>query len=242
MSGRAGCRAVPMVMLHALACSFGALFAAHPAAAQRGATELAVPRTSGASVDARLAPGEWDGAAVAMLSDGAELRAQHDGRFLYLALRATMPGFPSVCVTDGDAGDVVHVLHASASLGHAVYRRDGAQWSVRTPFSFGLRTREDTPEARAERASFLREQGWVATTMYLGDGMQKEMQLPITFLGGQPRIAIAYMRDTPTARGPSAFWPAGLRDGCGNPQLVRGFAVPHPRFEPARWVRLTLSW
>lgn len=200
---------------------------------------LAVPRAAAPLLDARLAPGEWDTARVVRLGDGTELRLQHDGRFLYVALRATSTGFSSVCASDGD---VVHVLHASAALGHAEYQRSGTQWDVRMPFTFGLRTREDTPAARAERDAFLREHGWLGTTMYQGDRMQKELQIPLSFMGGaNPRIALAFMRDTPGARTPTATWPARLRDGCSAGQLVRGFDLPHPGFDPAHWVRLTFG-
>lgn len=209
-----------------------------PAALHGQDAVVVVPRAPAPVLDARLAPGEWVNAAVFTLTDGSELRLQHDGSFLYLAMRASARGFPSVCVSEGD---VVHVLHASAALGHGEYRRTGAQWSVRTPFTFGLRTRESTPAADAEREAYLREHGWLATTMYQGDRVQKEMQIPLSFLGTERRVALAFMRDSPAARAPSATWPARLDDGCASARLVRGFAEEHPRFEPARWMRLRMS-
>lgn len=200
--------------------------------------ELRVPHGAPVTMDARLTPSEWENAAVVELSDGGELRLQHDGRFLYLGLRAGAPGFPSVCVI---GSDVVRVLHASAALGRAEYVRDGDAWAVRAPFAYGLRTRDTTEAARAERAAYLRDNGWLATTMYMGDRTQKEMQIPLAYLRDDDvRVAVAYMRDAPNTRGPSAVWPGRLADGCVDATLVKGFAVKRARFAPERWARLTI--
>jgi hypothetical protein len=206
--------------------------------AAQDAGTITVPRGGAVMLDARLAPGEWDGAARVTLGDGTQLLLQHDGRFLYLALRATAAGFPSVCASDDGT---VHVLHASASLGHAEYRPSGDTWTVSRPFAFGLRTRDATTAAQAERDAYLREHGWLGTTMYMGDRMQKEIQLPLSFLGSSPRIALAFMLDSPAARRPRTTWPSRLEDGCTDVQLVRGFEVANPRFAPAQWARLSIA-
>lgn len=213
-------------------------FPAAAARAQRADPAVSVPRGGAVTLDARITPGEWDGAARVQLTDGGELLLQHDGRFLHLALRATAPGFVSVCTQQDD---IVHVLHASASLGHAEYRRTGSGWAVSMPFAFGLRTRDATPAAQAEREAYLREHGWLGTTMYMGDRVQKELQVPLSYLGSDPRIALAFMLDSPAARRPRATWPSQLADGCSDAQLVRGFDLAAPRFTTDRWTRLAIA-
>lgn len=200
---------------------------------------VAVPRAAGrVTLDARLDSLEWSRAALRTSSGGkATLLLQHDGRFLYLGVRASVPGFASVCL---ETGDSVRILHASAALGSVRYGRAGLAWaSADTAFTYGMRNPDSSAAARAERATYLDRHGWVATTFRMSGGRSHEMQIA---LEGLPRIAVAYFIPLDDNRWEIESWPGpGNAEGCSEPRLVRGF-VPRPlRFRPVEWADLVLS-
>jgi hypothetical protein len=150
-----------------------------------------VPRvpTGTVTIDARHAVGEWDRAGVQQLSDGSTVRWQHGGTYLYLAIAAARPGFPSVC---GILGDRIRVYHASAALGALTYTKEGGDWSTRdTAFVYGMRNPDSTDAALEERRSYLTQHGWVSTTFRMGGARSIEMQIALSELEPVPRLALA---------------------------------------------------
>jgi hypothetical protein len=194
---------------------------------------MAVPRGGAIDLDGRMDEAEWRDATVHEAS-GITLRLRHDGEDLYLGIVAERPGFASVCIA---GTDTVDVLHASAALGSIRYARQGADWTTEaTRFDFGMRNRELSESARAERRAYLAEHGWVATTFGMGGGTVQELRIGGSRLAEMSAIAVAFFipeGDSGTVVG----WPETLAagDGCIDERLVRGEVPSRLSFDPSRW-------
>jgi hypothetical protein len=208
-----------------------------------GVDPVRVPRVSPGSVaiDARHDAVEWARATTQELSDGSELRLQHDGTHLYLAIASSRPGFPSLC---GARGNQVRVFHASAALGAVSYSASGTEWTTRdTAFVYGMRTTDSTQAAHQERRAYLAEHGWVSTTFRMGGGRSIEMQIALAELDSVPRIALAFFVPEGNDRWSILPWPAALpaNDACLEPRLVRGYVPPRLRFQSGAFAELALE-
>lgn len=201
-----------------------------------------VPRRPAPVIDGRLDDAEWSGAVIERLSNDLEVRLQHDGGYLFLAVSSrTGQGFPSACAVQGDT---VRVLHASAALGSVSYRRSAAGWSTRdTAFVYGMRNTDTTAGARAERQEYLDRHRWLASTFRMGQGRVHELQISLGLFdteGGRvPRVAIGYFR----TEGAPVTWPeslVGAGEGCADIPLLRGYVSPHPAFQPEMYPELGL--
>ena len=85
-----------------------------------------------ATLDGTFANGEWSGAYVGQMTGGGEIRLMHDGGYLYLGVRRREDLVVTVCLYVGDS---VTVLHSSAAIGAAVYRRTQNGWDLTKRFS-----------------------------------------------------------------------------------------------------------
>jgi hypothetical protein len=204
-----------------------AAFCSLPAAA---ATTVRVPRAKAPVVDGTISPGEWDRARVEKLAGGGDVLLQHDGEYLYVAIRVTGTGIGSLCVPHGPKG--VAVLHASAAIDAAVYEAAGQEWRPVRKFDFKVRDTGASPEAMRQRAAFLADQGWFANTSQQGSA-EREYQIAwkLGDAKGLP-LAVTYL----TFPGEKLYkWPAGLDDASANPQLVMGYLPETLRFDFAKW-------
>ena len=199
-----------------------------------GAQDVAVPHGSAPVIDGRVAVDEWRGASSQRLADGSELFLRHDGRYLYLAFRAAKAGFISACVSRGDS---VHVLHASAALGTAVYTRSDSTWALKSGFEWAVRAQEVNDDTRRRQREFLAGSRWLGSTFGLSR-TDKEMQIDLELLGrDDPRIAFGYYIAND---GPVIPWPAAVADACPDQKVVAGFLPPTARFDRSSWARLRL--
>jgi hypothetical protein len=198
-----------------------------------------VPRGPAIVIDARIDEAEWRGAAVQTWSDGRTLRLRHDGTHLFLGITASSQGFPSLCIATGDS---IHVLHASAALGHLRYRSSPDGWTTHeTAFVYGMRTPDLTEQAAAERREYLARHGWVGSTFRMGDGRVQELQVAIILASRAPRVALGYFAIAGNS-GSVVKWPSSLdpSDGCINRELVTGNVPSLLGFDPASWASLRL--
>ena len=194
---------------------------------------LGVPRLPPPVIDGVLGGDEWRGAAARRLSDGSEVLLSHDGRFVYLGVRAARPGFVSACVT---RNDTVHVLHASAALGNVMYVPSGNTWSLSGRFVWGMRAREMNDDTRRRQRQYLDSAGWLGSTFTLSE-TGKELQIPLDLMGGDRRLAFGYFVAND---GPVIAFPHGLSDGCPDQRVVSGFLPAAVDFRQRDWVRLDL--
>jgi len=94
----------------------------------------------------------------------------------------------------------------------------------------------DAQLASNQKADFLQENGWVASTM--GTGNPGEMEYRIALPEGDVRLAVVYFTGDVSAEH-LASWPAQLADSCRQTALIQGRAAITQRFQPAQWVSIT---
>jgi hypothetical protein len=197
--------------------------------------DVRVPHAFGVEIDGGFRPGEWDRAAVFSLDDGTEVRLQHDGRDLYLGLRAEREILGSLCLV---RGDTVSVLHASHALGRATYARGEGGWQLVEGFTYGMREADHGDVARAKRAEYFADHGWLASTTRMGEPTVREYRISGALLGEGPvRVGVAYLA---TGQEPhqTQGWP--VRDDCAALELVRGATPDRLDLRPLEWARLEL--
>jgi hypothetical protein len=200
-----------------------------------GQEPIAVPRRPAATIDGVLGDAEWHGAAARRTADGSEVLLMHDGRFLFLGVRAAKPGFVSACVV---RNDTVRVLHASAALGDVAYVPQDTTWRLASRFVWGMRAREMNDDTRQRQRQYLDSAGWLGSTMQLSPA-GKELQVPLDLmLRGDERLAFGYYLAND---GPVIPFPQTLSDGCRDQRVVSGFLPETVRFSSRDWARLAIQ-
>jgi hypothetical protein len=204
-----------------------------------------VPFGTAPKVDGKVEPDEWAAARQIDLGAGARVHLMHDGGHLYLAVsRVPAHGFGLACVFIAEA-DGVHVLHASAQLGSAIY----------VPARGGLFDPRSKEYAWKPAATILREEGWMASTVGEGsDGSAQEFAIALERLALAPDatttsapIAVGYSylnsdtdKDDKLMSG-LLTWPADTGDAVANIRLLGGWNPDQVGFAEERWARLTLG-
>jgi hypothetical protein len=199
---------------------------------------LTVPHGPPIELDGKLGEAEWKIALRQELTGGGELFLRHDAKNVYLAVRAPAPGWTHVYLA---AEAEVRVLHASAALGSALYRKDDlGQWQPTQPFpardGWKLRSAEMTPEQVVARQTHLVEQRWVASNSTMGP-RESEFILDRRLFTPETRIALAHVSNP---HAPS-IWPSGLADDCRKRELLVGTTPNNLSFAPESWERLEFA-
>ena len=202
-------------------------------------TAVTIPRSSAPVViDGKVDVAEWANAVRgASAPGGLQVRLQHDGSALYIAVEAPADGFTSLCLGTNDR---VQVLHASAALGAVDYRRTGGPWAPdQALFVYGMRDPSMTEAALAQRQAYFTEHGWVASTARMGGNRVQEFKIDMTRIA--TRLAIGYYVTAGT--GSVLTWPASMsmNDGCAAMPLVRGTVTGGLTFDPSRWAPISLG-
>lgn len=200
-----------------------------------GALTVAVPQGNPPKLDGTLSPGEWDSARREKFSDGSELLLVQNGGYLYLSIRAHIQDVTawSVCL---DRGGEIAVLHSSAALGTAVYKRTESGWQRTRAFAWTLRDTSNSETARQQRKRFLEKEGWLASLGTMGKPEEVEFQLAMP--QSTLRLAVAFL--LPPSFNRAALWPVGL-DDVRNMGLLRGDAPAQARFSPERWAEVVVA-
>lgn len=131
-----------------------------------------VPEGRPIVIDGTIAVDEWSDASTVEMSHGGDLLLKYDEHNLHLAIRGTKLGWAQICLPSKDGS--VLVLHSSAALGTAEYRNDGGRYRPVKGFTWEMRDATQTPEANRAREAFLKENGWVASTAWMGDPAVRE--------------------------------------------------------------------
>jgi hypothetical protein len=212
---------------------FCALAGSVPAVAQRASVEI--PRLPAAVIDGKLSPGEWDGSYATTLPNGIRLFMRHDGDHLYLGLRLTSSGFPSLCIT---SGDTLRVLHSSAALASATYARSGSSWQMRKPFVFAMRSGDVGETGKAAQRAYLATERWVASNQAMS-GTEREMQVSLSLVDRNDlRLALGIYTSSNDG---AVAWPAAVSDGCTSLKTVQGFLPDQLVIDRTNWARLVLT-
>ena len=199
-------------------------------------SSVQLPRGGPITIDGRVDDAEWSAALRIEHPAGTVVRLMRDEGHLYVGITSERGGFASLCIASGAD---VHILHASAALGAVTYRKNGDAWSsTDSAFRYGMRNRAVDEAAQRERAAYLAEHGWVASTVSMNDSRSQEFQIALNRFGLPMPIAMGRFILPSGSNGET--WPstAGAADGCFEPQLVRGDVPRGLRFDPSKWLRL----
>jgi hypothetical protein len=184
------------------------------------------------TLDGSITPGEWDHAIHRYGSDQLEIwiadYADSPDSALYVAVRGPGNGFPHIGIS---RGDTVLILHASAALGTAVFVGQGELKHRVGEFNFRVRGTELGDAAAAERERFYREEGWVASTIRMGQAGETEFKISNRLLSASPRIAVAYWAESEGV----SHWPVRVADAIAEERMVQGFLPEEARFRPGEW-------
>lgn len=201
---------------------------AEEALGQQTASAL-VPRGTAVTLDGSLKLGEWEDAACVPMSDTVTLSFKYADGSLWLGVRAPEMGVVNVLVVD--KGDV-KVLHSSAALGTARYSPEGDAWRLMQDFVWRCRGISMSHAAIAERKVFFESEGWLASTAYMGNPGDLEVQMA---WDGQPlQLAVLWLpASNPRNVTP---WPTAVpRDALPAPIP----AIAH--FTPSQWATVVLQ-
>jgi len=203
-------------------------------ASSQGAIDVSVPLGQEPLLDGTISTEEWDDARAIELNDRSTLYLKHANDMLYIAVRATTMGIPSpLILREGD----VHVLHASAALGSAVYHETDGVWGQAKDFEWHCRLRGFSEMAVAERAAFFAQEGWLGTIGYLG--ARTEFEYKIRLDGSSLRMLFLFMEATRPAQVLS--WPAEPEEADHYLPLITGPIPLEISVDFGQWAVLTLT-
>ncbi len=190
---------------------------------------LALLQTTSPVLDGTVAPGEWGRPSHVAGTSSLETWLMSTDSSVYVAVRGTGDGFPHLAIA---RGDTVLILHASAALGTAVYTGQGSRKRLIQPFTFAVRSPKMDPDTDAERERFFAREGWVASTILMGNRGESEFRIARWLLGSGARILVAYWSE----QGGVQHWPQSIaNDGAIREQTVKGFLADTLEFRPEAW-------
>ena len=193
-------------------------------------SQLALPRAATPVVDGTATEDEWKAAWRSTQRD-TTLLLLHDGQDIYAALKSPVVAITSIYVARGDE---LKILHASAAIGEAVYRRDqSGAWRLQQKFGF---TRYKNSEDLVARGKvFFDAHAWLSSHMRLGTAGDTEFQLQGRSLEGA-RVAVTYY--DPDRRSVLLAYPAGLTGDVVAHEIQAGYTPDVLKIQPESWVSL----
>ncbi|MBU0596452.1 hypothetical protein KJ567_07200 [Candidatus Bipolaricaulota bacterium] len=182
-------------------------------------------------LDGTIATDEWADAMTVELSPESMLFLKHSAGHLFLAIRAATMGVPSPLIVRGEE---VHVLHASAALGTAIYAEQDGTWRLTQTFEWRCRTRGFAAAAIAERERFLAEEGWLGTIGYLGAPTEFEYMI---LLDEEPvRMLVLFMEATDPIQ--LLSWPIPADEAGDYLEIITGPVPDEVAFDLDQWAVL----
>ena len=185
-------------------------------------------------LDGTISPSEWDGATIESFADGSQLFLMRNGEFLYVGIRAKEPRTIAANIFI-QRGDEISILHASAALGTAIYRRGEDGWQQVQDFTWRCRNTGSSEAAQAERAEFLQDEDWLAANSLMGTPNELEYQIEIP--DQDFRLAAVYIKSTPPYE--EIPWPGNLDDVCIRP--TPGGIPSTILFKPEMWLLIRVE-
>ncbi len=165
---------------------------------------------------------------------GHQLLADNsDKKYLRIAVTGDRLHVASICLTTD--GESVQVLHASAALGGLLLNKEGDDFRTSGAFTWELRNTAMDKAAMSERNEYLERNGWVATTMGMGEAGNVEFIIrKDQFKGNKIYLAAGLM----TASDPSGIVALPREEGghCASHSLVSGAPDPFYPMQPSGWL------
>jgi hypothetical protein len=183
------------------------------------------------TLDGRVDEAEWKAASTQPMEGGGTVQLMVRDNVLYLGIRGPAEGTAHVCV---GSGDEVRILHVSAAVGSAVFRKAGDAWKLQSPFSWSLRETALTGAPADARMAYLQKEGWVGTVSRMGRNTDREVIIDRTKFKSPLRLAVAYVATTGGAPGGVSRWP-DTRDTCTDQRAVAGSLPDTGRFLVNDW-------
>lgn len=190
-----------------------------------------VPAQTDVTLDGTINEAEWKAGSSQPLEGGGTVHLMMRGNLLYVGIRGPAPGVAHVCV---GSDTEVSILHVSAAVGSARFRREGDRWTLQSPFAWSLRDPGLTGAAADARAAYLKKEGWVGTISKMGPGTDRELAIDRGRFGQRLRLSVAYATIAENQPGKVSKWP-DLRDTCSDVKAVGGSLPDQPRFLVNDW-------
>ncbi|MBU1050294.1 hypothetical protein KKG90_09765 [Candidatus Bipolaricaulota bacterium] len=204
------------------------------ARAVQAADPVIVPRGSAPVLDGELSPDEWSDAFSISLNSDSTLFLKHAEGFLYLAVQATTMGVPSPLIV---RNGIIHVLHASAALGTALYVPEEDAWILSQSFIWQCRARGFSQAALAERNQFLESEGWLGTIGYLGSPNTFEFQILLD--EGPLQMLFLFLETTTPLQ--LLSWPIDPMLALPYTEIITGPIPQRLTFHVEEWATLEFS-
>lgn len=167
----------------------------------------------GVRLDGKLEEVEWGGFDEDRVARGGQIKFRQDADYLLIGIKSNQQTVAHVYLFNGEK---VQVLHASASLGRAIYAPDGRGWKLLSPFEWEVRDpriRERfkiTLDHGEERQNYLAEEGWLINTVFMGGQGEIEIMLSKKMLKEQgTRIALGFYHQDAQGRQNMVHFPRG---------------------------------
>jgi hypothetical protein len=136
-------------------------------------------------------------------------------------------GFPSLCI---GSNRKVEILHASAALGSAVYRRSNTKWTREKSFDWRVRDRDVSPTAVThEHATFEKQLRWVSTSSRFGSPVR---EFKVLLDPTRRSVGVAFLATDNMA---VSHWPAQADNACRDLDLLKGNPATSLPFDPSTW-------
>ena len=200
--------------------------------------KVKISRSEPPTTDGKIEETEWKDASVFDLTGGGKVFFKHDGKYVYVAVRAVKAGWTHLYLSEAEKREI-SVLHASAALGKVVYRKDKENlWQPLNDFSWELRDRAFTVEVQRKMADYVAKNNWAANNNNMGNRTEVEFQIKLQNASNKKfRMAIVYAVDRTT----SHFFPNTLNDDCLKPELVAGNRMQDVKFDRNGWAEIVLE-
>jgi len=196
--------------------------------------EVQVPLGTAPTLDGTIVDGEWDDALAIDLSVGARLYLKHADERLFLAVRGETMGIPSPLILRGED---IHVLHASAALGTAIYSLEDGQWIQTQAFRWHCRLTGFSSVAVAQREEFLENEGWLGTIGRLGARTHFELMIDLD----EPFLQMLFLFMEATSSPVVLSWPLASEDATPYLPLITGPIPDEIDVDLATWAILKLG-
>lgn len=224
-----------------LAMIIGAICAA---STLQNAGALAPPIGPAPTLDGAIGDDEWAGA-LRIERDGHTLFLMRDGGRVSVGVRSPAEFvITTICIRDGDR---VRIVHASAALGEAVYRRDGDSWAQESTPDAWARFGHDRAAWPGLQQSFFADHGWTGSHANMGAATDTELAVALEALvddAGEPLpFAIVLYEPARNAADSRVLLtlPADLSDDAISHGINAGFWPETASFATESWTMIDLG-
>lgn len=192
---------------------------------------IEIPKTKPITVDGKMNVAEWNEALAQNFKNGGSLKLSHDGEFLQIGVQGGIAGLSHVYLMKGND---VYVLHASASLGMAVYHLEGEKWQPFQKFNWELRDQATNNEASS---AYLKTNDWLGSVTST-PSIEREYKIGMKYRDGEIfRLAVVYLGNPMSPQ----LFPDTLADDTLKRELLFGREPIGLSFKKEQWATLKLK-